>query len=80
MSLSRRFEYKNNLRMELSTKNVKRKASMDMAYGRNSNDSLGICLCKIKFRGIVINIYLIQKDKCKTFDEGNALFPNNSFE
>ena len=38
------------------------------------DDSLGICLCKIKLRGILINIYLIQKDKCKTVDEDDAFF------
>lgn len=66
--------------MEVSTKNVKRKASMDMAYGRNNNDSLGECICKLRLRGIVIKIYLIQKDKCITVDVADALFPNNNLE
>ena len=54
--------------MEVITKNVKRKASIDMMYRRKRNDSLGECLCKLKVRGIGIKIYLIQKDKCKTAD------------
>lgn len=54
--------------MEVSTKNVNEKAQWTWRIRRNSNDSLGICLCKIKFRGKVIKIYLIQKDNCKTVD------------
>ena len=53
---------------------------MDMVYGRTNNDSLGECLCKLKVRVKVIKIYLIQKYKCKTVDEGDVSFPNNNFE